>query len=51
MNVKELVIIGEKEIGKTTLANALIGWDIFPRCITGGIWRDCYVVEKKKNLE
>lgn len=31
MNVKELVIIGEEEIGKTTLANALLGWDIFPQ--------------------
>lgn len=29
MAVKELVIIGEEEIGKTTLANALLGWDIF----------------------
>lgn len=29
MDVKELVIIGEEEIGKTTLANALLGWDIF----------------------
>lgn len=25
------------------------GWDIFPRCITGGIWRDCFVIEKKKD--
>ena len=31
MEVKELVIIGEEEIGKTTLANALLGWDIFPQ--------------------
>lgn len=31
MNVKELVIVGEEEIGKTTLANALLGWDIFPQ--------------------
>ena len=31
MNVKELVIVGEQEIGKTTLANALLGWDIFPQ--------------------
>ena len=31
MNVKELVIVGEAEIGKTTLANALLGWDIFPQ--------------------
>ena len=31
MDVKELVIVGEEEIGKTTLANALLGWDIFPQ--------------------
>lgn len=31
MDVKELVIVGEDEIGKTTLANALLGWDIFPQ--------------------
>ena len=31
VDVKELVIVGEKEIGKTTLANALLGWDIFPQ--------------------
>lgn len=31
MAVKELVIVGEEEIGKTTLANALLGWDIFPQ--------------------
>lgn len=31
MNVKELVIVGEGEIGKTTLANALLAWDIFPQ--------------------
>ena len=31
MNVKELVIVGEEEIGKTTLANALLGWDLFPQ--------------------
>ena len=30
-NAKEIVIIGEEEIGKTTLANALLGWDIFPQ--------------------
>lgn len=29
MDVKELVIVGEEEIGKTTLANALLGWDVF----------------------
>ena len=29
--MKELVIIGEEEIGKTTLANALLGWDVFPQ--------------------
>lgn len=31
MDVKELVIVGEEEIGKTTLANALLGWDVFPQ--------------------
>lgn len=31
MDVKELVIVGEEEIGKTTLANALLGWDSFPQ--------------------
>lgn len=31
MEVKELVIVGEEEIGKTTLANALLGWDVFPQ--------------------
>jgi len=31
METKELEIVGEKEIGKTTLANALLGWDIFPQ--------------------
>ena len=31
MDGKELVIVGEAEIGKTTLANALLGWDIFPQ--------------------
>lgn len=31
MDVNELVIVGEEEIGKTTLANALLGWDIFPQ--------------------
>ena len=31
MDVKELAIVGEEEIGKTTLANALLGWDIFPQ--------------------
>lgn len=25
------------------------GWDIFPRCISGGLWRGCAVVEKKKD--
>lgn len=29
--MRELVIIGDEEIGKTTLANALLGWDIFPQ--------------------
>lgn len=31
MDVKQLVIVGEEEIGKTTLSNALLGWDIFPQ--------------------
>ena len=35
MDVKELVIVGEEEIGKTTLANALLGWDIFPQTNEG----------------
>lgn len=25
------------------------GWDIFPRCISGGLWRGCSLVEKKKD--
>ena len=29
--MRELVIVGEEEIGKTTLANALLGWDVFPQ--------------------
>lgn len=29
MDLNELVIVGEEEIGKTTLANALLGWDVF----------------------
>lgn len=33
--VKNIVIIGEEEIGKTTLANALLGWDIFPQTNDG----------------
>ena len=35
MDVKELVIVGEEEIGKTTLANALLGWDVFPQTNEG----------------
>lgn len=31
METKELVIVGEAEIGKTTLANVLLGWDIIPQ--------------------
>ena len=42
MNVKELVIVGEEEIGKTTLANALLGWDIFPQ----STW-DLYIPTKE----
>ena len=38
MDVKELVIVGEAEIGKTTLANALLGWDIFPHLRGLGQW-------------
>lgn len=29
--MRELVVIGAEEIGKTTLANALMGWDYFPQ--------------------
>ena len=29
--IRNVVIVGEAEIGKTTLANALLGWDIFPQ--------------------
>jgi len=29
--IRNIVIIGEEAIGKTTLANALLGWDIFPQ--------------------
>ena len=25
------------------------GWDILPRCISGGLWRGCSLVEKKKD--
>lgn len=35
--MKELVIIGEEAIGKTTLANALLGWDILPQSY-GGVY-------------
>jgi len=42
MDVKELVIVGEEEIGKTTLANALLGWDIFPQ----STW-DLYIPTEK----
>lgn len=31
MDTKEIVIIGAEGIGKTTLANALLGWDILPQ--------------------
>lgn len=33
--IKSVVIVGEEEIGKTTLANALLGWDIFPQTNDG----------------
>ena len=42
MDIKELVIVGEEEIGKTTLANALLGWDIFPQ----SAW-DLYIPTEK----
>lgn len=42
MDVKELVIVGEAEIGKTTLANALLGWDILPQ----STW-DLYIPTKE----
>lgn len=42
MDVKELVIVGEEEIGKTTLANALLGWDIFPQ----STWDLCIPTEE-----
>ena len=32
---RNLVIIGDEQIGKTTLANALLGWDIFPQTNDG----------------
>lgn len=35
MKLKEVVIVGEEEIGKTTIANALLGWDIFPQSNDG----------------
>ena len=40
--IKNIVIIGEEEIGKTTLANALLGWDIFPQ----STW-DLYIPTEK----
>ena len=30
-HMKELTIIGSMDMGKTTLANALLGWDLFPQ--------------------
>ena len=33
--MRELVMVGETEIGKTTLANALLGWDLFPQTNDG----------------
>ena len=29
--MREVVIVGEEGLGKTTLANALLGWDVFPQ--------------------
>ena len=40
--IRNVVIIGEEEIGKTTLANALLGWDIFPQ----STW-DLYIPTEK----
>ena len=33
--IKNVVIVGDEETGKTTLANALLGWDIFPQSYDG----------------
>lgn len=30
-NIRNVVIIGGEDTGKTTLANALLGWDVFPQ--------------------
>ncbi len=27
----------------------MYGWDIMPRIVSGGIWRSCYIVERKKD--
>ncbi len=27
----------------------MYGWDIMPRMISGGIWRSCYIVQRKKD--
>ena len=27
----------------------MYGWDIMPRAVTGGIWRPCYVLEKRQD--
>ena len=27
----------------------MYGWDIMPRVVTGGIWRPCYVLEKRQD--
>lgn len=33
--MKNVVVIGDEEIGKTTLINALLGWDILPQSYDG----------------
>jgi len=40
--IRNVAIIGEKGIGKTTLANALLGWDIFPQSYEN----ECFPTEK-----
>ena len=42
--MKELVIIGQSAVGKTTLCNALLGWDVLPQSNDG-----CYMKTKKND--
>lgn len=35
VRIKDVVVIGAKETGKTTLVNALLGWDILPQSFDG----------------